>query len=364
MTGSFQKVEKISIRFHVAGDEVHLAQIAGPGNIEFNDVAQYRVADMEASQHSLAIGLETYQSKPTIANLQALVNEGYEAYLGFLRGFEDKAAKAWWKSVVADRCRVQPPILELTVLNKLTIPFGLFYVDDPEKIKDWHVYEAVIDGFIGVTFPLHKLYRRRQRLKRSMSQLCREKERPRILHSVDRRLPNAILEQQNWPQLNGLVTTPQTKDAVVANWIDDAKPPHLVHCSCHLMPDEAGRRFVSCGENERIYIREFDDASLDYPPFVFLNSCSGGAIASDHRDNFVWELFPRVASGFVATTCRVKDPLAAEIAKHFYRYFAAGAEVLWSLHQSIRHVVRERRELGALAYVLWESDPSLRLRTA
>lgn len=364
MTGSLQKVEKITIRFHVANDEVLLAQLAGPGGVEFNEVAHYRVAEMKANQKNLASKLEAYQDEQTIANLRALVEEGYLAYCDFLRGFDEgeTLAREWWKCVIAERRRVSPPILELTVLDRLTIPFGLFYVVDPKNIQNWEEYENVIDGFIGMNFPLHKLYQRRRRLPRPMTQLCRGEEFPRILHSMDRLLPNAKREQENWPQLKGQVTTPSKKDEVVANWINVQTPPHLVHCSCHLIQDSQGRGYLSCGQNERIYIREFDETSLDYPPFVFLNSCNGGVISYDDRDNFVWQLFPRVASGFVATTCKVTDSLAAEIAKYFYRYFAGGAEVLSSLHQSIQFVARERRNLGALAYVLWESDPSLRLR--
>lgn len=362
MTVNLQRVSKISIRFHVAGDEVSLAQLAGPGGVEFRNVARYRVADLEAYQTSLSKKLEDYQAKRMVVTQQALVREGYAAYRAFLRGFDDMIAKDWWKGVIDDRNNVASPILELTVLDKLTIPFGLFYVDDPDKIDNWESYEKIIEGFIGVHFALHKLYRRPQRLAKSIMQLCRGKESPRILHSMDRSLPNAALEQENWPQLNGEVATPRTKNDLVASWTNLQTPPHLVHCSCHLRQDPDGYRYVSCGENERLYIGDLDDVRLDYPPFVFLNSCNGGVISSNHRDNFVWQLFPRVASGFVATTCQVSDPLAAEIARHFYRYFAGGAEVLTSLHQSIQLVVRANRDLGALAYVLWESDPYLRLR--
>ncbi|BDI05176.1 CHAT domain-containing protein [Sphaerotilus microaerophilus] len=78
--------------------------------------------------------------------------------------------------------------------------------------------------------------------------------------------------------------------------------------------------------------------------------------------NFVFALFPRVASGFVATTCQVSDGLAADVAQYFYRYLAGGASVLEALHQSIQRVVYEKQNIGALAYALWEAYSDLRLR--
>lgn len=362
MTANLKRTNKVSIRFQAAHDEVVLAQLAGPGNVEFNDVAQYRVADLEAFQESLSRKLEAYQTKRRPATLEALVREGYQAYRAFVRGFNDDIAKDWWIRIVKDRGSVTSPILELTILDRLTIPFGLFFVENPDHIKDWKRYEEIVEGFIGVHFALHKLYRRQKRLAKSITQLCREQETPRILHSMDRRLRNAVVEQRNWAQLNGQVTTPNNSRDVVANWTNEDAPPHLVHCSCHLSRDPEGYRFVSCGDNDRIYVRDLDDATLEYPPFVFLNSCGSGAISSSHRDNFVWQLFPRVASGFVATTCEVSDPLAAKISEHFYRNFAGGAPVITALQQAIQSEVRGNRDLGALAYVLWESDPYLTLR--
>ncbi|BDI05174.1 hypothetical protein [Sphaerotilus microaerophilus] len=285
MSSNWTYRRTIYLRFQKVGDELVLIQLAGPGGYSQDDVARYRVADMEAFQHSLAHRLEAYQRSPGADTLEALAREGHRAYKSFLRGFEVDGAKRWWRDVVAKHNSVAPPILEITVIDVLTIPFGLYYFADPDNVENWRDYSSVVDGFIGVHFPLNKLYRRRARLPHSIQELCEASESPRILHSIDTRLHTVKREMDNWAQLKGSVNSPPTKKEVVKGWVDNDSTPHLVHCSCHLGQDETGLKYLTCGRKDKIYVEDLDDVRLEYPPFVFLNACGGGAIAAGDRDN-------------------------------------------------------------------------------
>ena len=360
MNRAFSRKNKVSLRFVKRDDRIVLMELKGPGNVEFENVATFRLADLEHDQIALLRLLEEYQCHPNAKKLEKLVRECNRAYKNFLCAFEVESARRWWSEVVRDRGSINAPILELTVLDTLTIPFGLYYVGDVNADTDWNQYEVVVRGFMGVNFPIHKIYRRRMRLQTSIVALCND-EPPRVLHSIDSSLPCAEAEADTLAGISSHVTTPSTKPQLVKYWTDVALPPHVVHCSCHLRKDQEKRSYLSCCTDERLYAHDLRDAevTMPLPPFVFLNSCQGGFVTFSDRDNFIWLLFPAVASGFVATMCEVADDMAEQMAGHFYRNFFGGAEVLLALHEAIRTVVVDKGRLAGLAYVLWESDPHL-----
>lgn len=338
-------------------------------NCLFTDVGSFRLNDIQSHQRELRSQLNLYQKAPSVQTLKDFVYAGWEAYRSFLSGFQGKSngnAKRFWESCVGSRRSHGAPMLWITEPDDITIPISLYYLRNPSDITNWDDFPSVAQDFAGVDFPIRKIYQRKQRLDHNTEALCRQDENPRIVHSVDNSLSHAAYEAESWPLLMADVISTLTAKSLVDAWTKASPAAHIVHCSCHMKKNSHGRSYLTCANEQKLYINDLREggAQIDNPPFVFINSCNGGVLDVSDRDNFVWSLFPEQSIGFISTICQVKDELANDFSQEFYRNFHGGAGVLLALQQAISTLVLEQRKLGALAYTLWEADPHLVLRDA
>lgn len=96
--------------------------------------------------------------------------------------------------------------------------------------------------------------------------------------------------------------------------------------------------------------------SWSKPPLVFINGCHTAALEPSLLSDFIKRFAGCGAAGVIGTEIRVWEPLAKEIARHFFNQFLSGVSVGESLRYARHQLLKKRNPLGLVYTAYCSAD--------